>query len=247
MAALAKAGKEGKSLEPIKAKYNKYDESTAWKNKAQAVKESLDSMTTAGGTQEDLTKAAMGLATYAAKVDPKGFEAAMEAGDEAFTKYLQDMLAKGDVQPNPQAVQQAMDQVQGGGETSPEDQPKDMAGAGDIEAGEGVVTDFAAGAANQLGKEVGNVVRAGKTIAQNVSQFGSDVAGAAKAGYNQATGANNINSVKTGRQAPDPLQTPSAEPQTHNSAMAPKVGVPTGLRESSELDRMKEFLTRLNG
>jgi hypothetical protein len=28
MAALAKAGKEGKSLEPIKAKYNKYDEST---------------------------------------------------------------------------------------------------------------------------------------------------------------------------------------------------------------------------
>ena len=34
MAALAKAGKEGKSLEPIKAKYNKYDESAAemWKN-----------------------------------------------------------------------------------------------------------------------------------------------------------------------------------------------------------------------
>jgi hypothetical protein len=28
MAALAKAGKEGKSLEPVKAKYNKYDEST---------------------------------------------------------------------------------------------------------------------------------------------------------------------------------------------------------------------------
>jgi hypothetical protein len=239
---------EADDLADLRAKKEKkVDESTAWKNKAQAVKESLDSMTTAGGTQEDLTKAAMGLATYAAKIDPKGFEAAMEAGDEAFTKYLQDMLAKGDVQPNPQAVQQAMDQVQGGGETSPEDQPKDMAGAGDIEAGEGVVTDFAAGAANQLGKEVGNVVRAGKTIAQNVSQFGSDVAGAAKAGYNQATGANNINSVKTGRQAPDPLQTPSAEPQTHNSAMAPKVGVPTGLRESSELDRMKEFLTRLNG
>jgi hypothetical protein len=35
MAALAKAGKEGKSLEPVKAKYNKYDESAAavmWKN-----------------------------------------------------------------------------------------------------------------------------------------------------------------------------------------------------------------------
>ena len=28
MAALAKAGKEGKSLEPVKAKYNKYDEGT---------------------------------------------------------------------------------------------------------------------------------------------------------------------------------------------------------------------------
>lgn len=129
MAALAKAGKEGKSLEPIKAKYNKYDEGsdTAWKNKAKAVKESLDSMSpTAGGTKEDLTKAAMGLATYAAKVDPKGFEAAMEGGDEAFAKYLQDMLAKGNVQPDPKAVQQAMDKVQGGeqgvsGATSPED------------------------------------------------------------------------------------------------------------------------------
>jgi hypothetical protein len=34
MQALAKAGKEGKSLEPVKAKYNKYDESAAamWKN-----------------------------------------------------------------------------------------------------------------------------------------------------------------------------------------------------------------------
>jgi hypothetical protein len=115
MAALAKAGKEGKSLEPVKAKYNKYDESTAWKNKAQAMKESLDSMApAAGGTQEDLTKAAMGLATYAAKIDPQGFEAAMEAGDEAFAKYLQDMLVKGNVQPDPKAVQQAMDQVQGG-------------------------------------------------------------------------------------------------------------------------------------
>ncbi len=115
MAALAKAGKEGKSLEPVKAKYNKYDESTAWKNKAQAMKESLDSMApAAGGTQEDLTNAAMGLATYAAKIDPQGFEAAMEAGDEAFAKYLQDMLVKGNVQPDPKAVQQAMDQVQGG-------------------------------------------------------------------------------------------------------------------------------------
>ena len=131
MAALAKAGKEGKSLEPIKAKYNKYDESTAWKNKVKSVKESLDSMTpAAGGSQEDLTKAAMGLATYAAKVDPKGFEDAMEAGDESFAKYLQDMLVKGNVQPDPKAVQQAMDKVQGGEQdidvaTSPEDSSVD--------------------------------------------------------------------------------------------------------------------------
>ena len=123
MAALAKAGKEGKSLEPVKAKYNKYDEGTAWKDKAKAVKESLDSMTsTAGGNPEDLNKAAMGLATYAAKVDPQGFEAAMKGGDEAFTKYLQTMLDKGNVQPDPTAVQQAMDQVQGAdGATGPED------------------------------------------------------------------------------------------------------------------------------
>jgi hypothetical protein len=64
----------------------------------------------------------MGLATYAAKVDPQGFEAAMKGGDEAFTKYLQTMLDKGNVQPDPTAVQQAMDKVQGAdGATGPED------------------------------------------------------------------------------------------------------------------------------
>ena len=107
---------EADDLADLRAKKDKkVDESTAWKNKAQAMKESLDSMApAAGGTQEDLTKAAMGLATYAAKIDPQGFEAAMEAGDEAFAKYLQDMLVKGNVQPDPKAVQQAMDQVQGG-------------------------------------------------------------------------------------------------------------------------------------
>ena len=228
MAALAKVGKEGKSLEPIKAKYNKYDESTAWKNKARAMKESLESMlpTNEDGMAPEMDPGIMKIVQDAQQRDPEGFQDAAAKGPEALAAYLNSFTP---------------------GQSASTEQPKDMAGAGDVEAGEGVVTDFAAGAANQLGKEVGNVVRAGKTIAQNVSQFGSDVAGAAKAGYNQATGANNINSVKTGRQAPDPSQTTSAEPQTHNSAMAPKVGVPTGLRESSELDRMKEFLTRLNG
>ena len=138
MAALAKAGKEGKSLEPVKAKYNKYDEGTAWKDKAKAVKESLDSMTsTAGGNPEDLNKAAMGLATYAAKVDPQGFEAAMKGGDEAFTKYLQTMLDKGNVQPDPTAVQQAMDQVQGAdGTTGPED------GSAETTPSEGIATSY---------------------------------------------------------------------------------------------------------
>ena len=190
MAALAKAGKEGKSLEPIKAKYNKYDESTAWKNKAKAVKESLDSMTsTAGGNPEDLNKAAMGLATYAAKVDPQGFEAAMKGGDEAFTKYLQTMLDKGNVQPDPTAVQQAMDQVQGG-ETSPEDQPKDMASVGDEETAENLVV------------------------------------------------------------VPNPSGASSAEDAKRLGSMMPAPAGnrdPISMNESADLDRMKQFLTRLNG
>ena len=138
----AKAGKDigkpGKSFDKVaKAagggeKGEKIAAAAMWKNKAKSVKESLDSASSnqQAPDTEQTSKAAEGLMVYAAKVDPKGFEEAMKAGDEAFSKYLQNILAKGNVQPNPQAVQQAMDKVQGNaqggmtaGATAPEGQP----------------------------------------------------------------------------------------------------------------------------
>ena len=135
----AKAGKDigkpGKSFDKVaKAagggeKGERIAAAAMWKNKAKAVKESLDSASTIQSDPEQTSKAAEGLMVYASKVDPKGFEEAMKAGDEAFSKYLQNILAKGNVQPNPQAVQQAMAKVQGGGQgamtaaDAPEGQP----------------------------------------------------------------------------------------------------------------------------
>jgi hypothetical protein len=104
MAALAKAGKEGKSLEPVKAKYNKYDESIAWKNKANAMSQSLDSMIESAGTAEeqkmkgrmpDEDAELLQAASWAAEQDKEGFEAAAAQGPEALTQFISGMIQQG--------------------------------------------------------------------------------------------------------------------------------------------------------
>jgi hypothetical protein len=64
------------------------------------------------------------------KTDQKNAMAAMEQGDEAFTKYLQDKLAQGSVKPDPTFLNQEMEKIQskGGADAnantdSPEGQP----------------------------------------------------------------------------------------------------------------------------
>ena len=104
MAALAKAGKEGKSLEPVKAKYNKYDESTAWKNKANAMSDSLNSMLESAGTDteqkikgrlpEEDTEL-LQAASWAAEQDKEGFETAASQGPEALMQFIAGMIKQG--------------------------------------------------------------------------------------------------------------------------------------------------------
>jgi hypothetical protein len=120
MAALAKAGKEGKSLEPIKAKYNKYDESTAWKNKAQAMKESLESMlpTNEDGMAPEMDPGIMKIVQDAQQRDPEGFQDAAAKGPEALAAYLNSFTP---------------------GQSASTEQPKDMASAGDAETAENLV------------------------------------------------------------------------------------------------------------
>ena len=98
MKALAKAGKEGKSLEPIKAKYNKYDESTSWKNKANAMKESLQAlMPEPQLNEEDQAQAQAGLQAlldYAKQNDPQGLAQAVQQGGQAVENYFKDLANK---------------------------------------------------------------------------------------------------------------------------------------------------------
>ena len=89
------------------AKYNKYDESTAWKNKANAMSQSLDSMLESAGTdteqkmkgrlpEEDseLVQAA----SWAAEQDKEGFEAAAAQGPEALMQFISGMIKQGSEQ-----------------------------------------------------------------------------------------------------------------------------------------------------
>ena len=117
MAALAKAGKEGKSLEPIKAKYNKYDESTAWKNKAQAMKESLESMLPTI-QESEMDPEIMKIVQSAQQRDPEGFQDAASKGPEALAAYLNSFSPD---------------------QSASIDQPKDMASVGDEETAENLV------------------------------------------------------------------------------------------------------------
>jgi hypothetical protein len=120
MAALAKAGKEGKSLEPVKAKYNKYDESTAWKNKAQAMKESLESMLPTI-QESEMDPEIMKIVQAAQQKDPEGFKDAAGKGPEALADYLnsfapeQSASATDPSNPTPQSYEPSS--------TSPESNP----------------------------------------------------------------------------------------------------------------------------
>jgi len=123
MAALAKAGKEGKSLEPVKAKYNKYDESTAWKNKANSMSELLDSMIESAGTSEeqkmkgrmpDEDAELLQAASWAAEQDKEGFEAAAAQGPEALTQFISGMIQQASEQGGMEAPAAAPESMKGG-------------------------------------------------------------------------------------------------------------------------------------
>lgn len=93
-----------KGLEPVRAKYNKYDESTAWKNKANAMSQSLDSMLESAGTDteqkmkgrlpEEDTELVQA-ASWAAGQDKEGFEAAAAQGPEALMQFISGMIQQG--------------------------------------------------------------------------------------------------------------------------------------------------------
>ena len=120
----AKAGKDigkpGKSFDKVaKAagggeKGEKIAAAAMWKNKAKAIKESLiGSQIEEAGDQD--AKALNGLIAFVMKTDEKNAMAAMEQGDEAFTKYLQDKLAQGNVKPDPTFINQEMAKIQSKG------------------------------------------------------------------------------------------------------------------------------------
>ncbi len=259
----AKAGKDigkpGKNFDKVaKAagggeKGEKIAAAAMWKNKAKAVKESLKQMLPQLNEAEEMdTKATVGLATFLAKVDKENFQKALAGGDKAFFDYLQANLQKGLVQPSPEAsaeVDQEIARMQGDvtdqsaddtGTDVANTEPKDMPVSGDTEAEEGVVTDFVAGGANAIGHQVGSVVRDVKQAGQDLKQFGTTVADAAKAGYNQATG----NSYATGAKMGTGVQGVQDQPATTKQTGITKQD--RNLRESNETTRMREQLARLN-
>jgi hypothetical protein len=106
----AKAAKEYGSKE----KGEKVAAAAMWKNKAKAVKESLEQMLPEAEGEEVNQKAALGLATYLAKTDKENFQKALNGGDKAFFDYLQANLQKGAVAPDQGMLSKEMEKVQGG-------------------------------------------------------------------------------------------------------------------------------------
>jgi len=283
----AKAGKDigkpGKSFDKVaKAagggeKGKKIAAAAMWKNKAKSLKESLQALLPEEQlSEEDKAQAQAGLQAllnYAKQNDPEGLAQAVQQGGQAVENYFKNLAntIPGD--------------TTGSAENTPAE-PKDMPGAGDVSAEEGVGMDianaatfglaqpivqgaqgiaqnpgaFVQGAANQAGKEVGNVVntvqgavQGAQKIGSNIVQGVTDVASAAKTGYQQARG-------QTTQTQPTTAAAPIKQALVNNPAMMPKVGkqaavgdssmaakVGNPLRESDELGRMKQFLTRLNG
>ena len=215
-----------------------------WKNKAKSLKESLDAMSETAMDQMD--SATIEVIKRAAEIDPQGLKTATEQGPEQLATFLQGILSK---------IEKVVDSGATPQDTNTSStEPKDMPGLGDTEAEEGVVTDFVAGGANAIGQQVGGVVRGVKQAGQEIKQFGTDVANAAKAGYNQATGNSYTASAKMGAgvqgmPAADPTQTTPAYTQPADPAAPKQPGISKqdrNLRESVETIRMREQLARLN-
>jgi hypothetical protein len=279
----AKAGKDigkpGKSFDKVAkaAGGGEIAAAAMWKNKAKSLKESLQALLPEEQlSEEDKAQAQAGLQAllnYAKQNDPEGLAQAVQQGGQAVENYFKNLAntIPGD--------------TTGSAENTPAE-PKDMPGAGDVSAEEGVGMDianaatfglaqpivqgaqgiaqnpgaFVQGAANQAGKEVGNVVntvqgavQGAQKIGSNIVQGVTDVANAAKTGYQQARG-------QTTQTQPTTAAAPIKQALVNNPAMMPKVGkqaavgdssmaakVGNPLRESDELGRMKQFLTRLNG
>lgn len=109
----AKSGEAvaGAVLKKLRAKESVQETALdAWKRKAQKLKES---MTSSQLNEEDSNaKALQGLIAFAMKTDEENALAAMKQGDQAFTAYLQALLAKGDVKPDQATLDQAMEKAQ---------------------------------------------------------------------------------------------------------------------------------------
>lgn len=212
-----------------------------WKNKAKSLKESLDAMSETAMDQMD--SATIEVIKRAAEIDPQGLKTASEQGPEQLATFLQGILSK---------IEKVVDSG-----VTPQDantsssEPKDMPGLGDTEAEEGMVGDFIQGAANQAGKEVGNVVntaqgfvRGAQQIGSDIKQGVSDVVGAAKAGYNQARSPGMPPVANYDMTSASEMPKMGA-PRGASTSMAAKVGIPR-TNESAETTRMREQLSRLN-
>ncbi len=238
---------EGDDLADLRAgkkkKDKKVDEASMWKNKAKSLKENLESLLSLKETEEDVDLTA--ILQQLQQTDPEGLKQAVSAEETkpgSIAKFIDSKMMGSQASNNTGAT---MGQ-------EPTGEPKDMPNPGDTEAGEGVVTDFVAGGANAIGQQVGGVVKGVKQAGQELKQFGTDVANAAKAGYNQATGNSYTASAKMGAgvqamPAPNPTQTSAAPANLAAQSMPGITKQDRNLRESAELDRMKQFLARLNG
>jgi hypothetical protein len=136
----AKAGKDigkpGKSFDKVaKAagggeKGTKIAAAAMWKNKAKAMKESLDSMSEAPEDQGDAMVDA--LIKRASESDPQGLQSAMQQGPEVLTSFLKQFM---------QEIENKFDSGE-----KPQDvantEPKDMPGMGDSETAETTQADF---------------------------------------------------------------------------------------------------------
>jgi len=103
--------------------HEKYDESTAWKNKANAMSQSLDSMIESAGTSEeqkmkgrmpDEDAELLQAASWAAEQDKEGFEAAAAQGPEALTQFISGMIQQASEQGGMEAPAAAPEPMKGG-------------------------------------------------------------------------------------------------------------------------------------
>lgn len=260
-------GKPGKNFDKVaKAagggeKGEKIAAAAMWKNKAKSLKESLDAMSETAMDQMD--SSLIQLIQRAKEKDPEGLEQAMQQGPEKLTMFLQSTLS--DIN----SATEPKDMLGMGDLEAEEGMGMDIANAATFGLAKPVVAAvknpgaFVQGAANQVGQEVGNavntvqgVVQGAQQIRNNIKQGVSDVANAAVQGYQQARSPKMPPVANYDMTSATEMPKIGA-PRTANTSMAAKVGAPrtadtsmttpNTIRESAELDRMKQFLTRLNG